>query len=81
MNPTVSRRHVLVTLAATAAAVGGRPLLARPSQRDALAAMGALRVAPPVPAPDVTFETLEGAPARLDQFRGRGLVLTFFTTW
>ncbi len=44
-------------------------------------AMAALRVTPSVPAPDVAFQGLDGAPARLGAFRGRPVLLTFFTTW
>jgi cytochrome oxidase Cu insertion factor (SCO1/SenC/PrrC family) len=46
-----------------------------------LQAMEALPAAPRAPAPDVVFQTLEGKRARLADFRGRPVVLTFFTTW
>jgi cytochrome oxidase Cu insertion factor (SCO1/SenC/PrrC family) len=44
-------------------------------------AIGALRVTPPAAAPDVAFQGLDGKPARLSAFRGRPMLLTFFTTW
>ncbi|MBI4638629.1 MAG: hypothetical protein HY727_20005 [Candidatus Rokubacteria bacterium] len=44
-------------------------------------AMGVLRVTPPAPAPDVAFRGLDGNPVRLSAFRGRPVLLTFFTTW
>lgn len=31
--------------------------------------------------PDVVFETLEGAPVRLEEYRGRVVVLNFWGTW
>lgn len=31
--------------------------------------------------PDVTFTTLEGQPAHLQDFRGQVVLLGFFTTW
>lgn len=65
---------LLVTLA-------GAPALRAQAETDPFAAMSALRVTPPVPAPDVTFVGLEGRPVRLDAFRGRPVLLTFFTTW
>ena len=48
---------------------------------DPFAAMSALRVVPPAPAPDVSFRTLDGSATRLADLRGRPVVLTFFTTW
>jgi cytochrome oxidase Cu insertion factor (SCO1/SenC/PrrC family) len=44
-------------------------------------AMAVLRPTPPTPAPDVAFRTLDGNPVRLSAFRGRPVLLTFFTTW
>ena len=51
------------------------------AQPDPFVSMQALRVMPPVPAPDVTFRTLDGRPVGLATLRGRPVVLTFFTTW
>jgi len=51
------------------------------AQSDPFVAMNALRVMPPVAAPDVTFQELDGRPVRLGALRGRPLLLTFFTTW
>ena len=56
----------------------GRPA---PAQPDPFAAMNAVRVTPPLPLPDVTFIGLDGRAARLDELRGRPILLTFFTTW
>ncbi|HEV8439515.1 MAG TPA: hypothetical protein VGT40_15600 [Methylomirabilota bacterium] len=43
--------------------------------------MGGSAAAPPVTAPAVTFQNLDGQKASLDAFRGRPVLLTFFTTW
>jgi cytochrome oxidase Cu insertion factor (SCO1/SenC/PrrC family) len=51
------------------------------AQPDPFVAMNALRVTPPVPAPDVTFRALDGRQARLATLRGGAVLLTFFTTW
>jgi peroxiredoxin len=40
-----------------------------------------MRSLSPAPAPDVTFRRLDGEVARLESFRGRPILLTFFTTW
>jgi len=48
---------------------------------DPFEAMTALRPPAPVPAPDVVFRTLDGRAVRTGDFRGRPVVLTFFTTW
>jgi cytochrome oxidase Cu insertion factor (SCO1/SenC/PrrC family) len=51
------------------------------AEDDAFGPLRALRVTPPAPAPSVAFKTLDGKPATLDEFRGRPVLLTFFTTW
>jgi hypothetical protein len=51
------------------------------AQSDPFVSMQALRVTPPTPAPDVTFQELNGRPARLGMLRGRPVLMTFFTTW
>ncbi len=51
------------------------------AQPDLFVAMNALRVTPPVATPDVRFDELDGRPASLKTFRGRPVLLTFFTTW
>lgn len=51
------------------------------AQPDPFVSFQALRVMPPVPAPDVTFRTLDGRPVSLAMLRGRPVLLTFFTTW
>lgn len=65
---------LLVGLAAGAT----RPARAQP---DPFQAMNALRVTPRAPTPDVTFQGLDGRAVRLEFFRGRPVLLTFFTTW
>jgi hypothetical protein len=47
------------------------------AQLDPFVAMDALRVPAPAPAPDVTFQALDGRQV----LRGRPVLLTFFTTW
>jgi len=56
----------------------GWPAAAQP---DPLVAMNALRATPPPPAPDVTFRELDGRQVSLATFRGRPVLVTFFTTW
>ncbi len=51
------------------------------AQPEPFEALNALRVMPPMAAPDVTFQGPDGRPARLGSFRGRPVLLTFFTTW
>lgn len=51
------------------------------TQPDPFVSMQALRVTPPTPSPEVTFQALDGRPAQLAMFRGRPVLLTFFTTW
>jgi cytochrome oxidase Cu insertion factor (SCO1/SenC/PrrC family) len=50
------------------------------AQPDPFPPMSAVRV-PPEPAPPVRFQALDGRPASLGAFRGRPVLLTFFTTW
>jgi cytochrome oxidase Cu insertion factor (SCO1/SenC/PrrC family) len=51
------------------------------AQSDPFAAINALRVEPSAAMPAVAFQTLDGRPASLAAFRGRPVLLTFFTTW
>ena len=51
------------------------------AQPDPFLAMNAMRPQSPAPVPDVTFRGLDGEVARLESFRGRPILLTFFTTW
>ena len=48
---------------------------------DQLEAMGGLRPATRVAAPDVAFATLDGREARVGALRGKAVLLGFFTTW
>jgi peroxiredoxin len=43
--------------------------------------MNGLAATPPAPAPDVAFQALDGRRVGLAAFRGRPVLLTFFTTW
>ena len=55
------------------AIAGGEP--------DVFTAMAVLRPAAPPPAPDVAFVSLDGRVMRLREFRGKPVLLGFFTTW
>ena len=70
--------RTLVTLLVTLTILSTRSSSAEP---DPFVAMNALRVTPPRALPDVTFIGLDGRAARLDELRGRPVLLTFFTTW
>jgi len=48
---------------------------------DPFDAMGVLRPATSVTAPDVVFATLDGREARIQDLRGKAVLLGFFTTW
>ena len=74
-RPTVTFAAVaLVVLAATAMAPAAQ-------EKNPFEAMDALRLPSPMPAPDVAFQSLDGRPVHVSQFRGRPVLLTFFTTW
>ena len=74
------RARRLVSFVAAVVAVLGAwlPVEAQP---DALAALKGIAATPPSPAPDVVFQALDGRRVGLDAFRGRPVLLTFFTTW
>lgn len=48
---------------------------------DPLEAMGGLRPTAISPAPEVTFATLDGRDVRVQDLRGKPILLGFFTTW
>lgn len=75
---TGALRGALVTALVGLAILSVRSSSAQP---DPFVAMNALRVTPPRALPDVTFIGLDGRAARLDELRGRPVLLTFFTTW
>ncbi len=75
---TSALRIVVAILFVDLGAWGPSPGTAQP---DLFVAMNALRVTPPVAAPDVRFQELDGRPASLKALRGRPVLLTFFTTW
>jgi cytochrome oxidase Cu insertion factor (SCO1/SenC/PrrC family) len=70
---SVAAVTLLVRLVAASTIVSAQP--------DPLTEMNGLRVTPPVAAPRVTFQGLDGRHVRLEAFRGRPVLLTFFTTW
>ena len=73
-RPALSLAKVFLFVLAVAAIAGAET-------RDPFEAMQVLRPASSVPGPDVVFRALDGRPARLSEFRGQPVVLTFFTTW
>ena len=77
MGTRALRAGVAVLLVGLAAGT----MLPVSAQPDPFLTMNALRVIPPTPVPDVTFLGLDGRPWRLESFRGRPVLLTFFTTW
>lgn len=51
------------------------------AQADPLAALNGVSANPPSSAPEIAFRALDGRQVRLEEFRGRPVLLTFFTTW
>ncbi len=74
-----SALRVVLTLLAWGLTIGATGRAA--AQPDPFLAMNAMRPLSPAPMPDVTFRGLDGEVARLESFRGRPILLTFFTTW
>jgi len=66
-----------------AAVLGALPGMASPAHApsELFRAMGGSAATPPVVAPAVTFQDLEGQTVTLEAFRGRPVLMTFFTTW
>ena len=80
-GPGVGRSalRVVLTLLAWGLTIGATgPAVAQP---DPFSAMNAVQATSPAPVPDVSFRGLDGEAARLESFRGRPILLTFFTTW
>ena len=73
-------RALTVGLAVVLGALLGTAPPAR-AQPEPFQAMSVLPAVPPVLAPVVTFQDLDGRPVGLDSFRGRPVLLTLFTTW
>ena len=63
---------VLVAALAGEATGGGAP--------DPFDGLGVQRPAEPTPAPDVAFRSLDGREVRLHEFRGKVVLLGFFST-
>ncbi len=81
------RRHrswaghaVTLAVAAVLGALSGTVSRAH-AQSELFQAMGGSAAAPPAVAPAVTFQDLDGQTVTLDAFRGRPVLMTFFTTW
>jgi cytochrome oxidase Cu insertion factor (SCO1/SenC/PrrC family) len=69
----------LVTVVVVAGVLGSwLPAL---GQADSLAALNGVSANPPSSVPDIAFRALDGRQVRLAEFRGRPVLLTFFTTW
>ena len=69
----------LATVVVVACVLGSwLPALA---QAAPLAALNGVSANPPSSAPDVAFRALDGRQVHLAEFRGRPVLLTFFTTW
>lgn len=49
--------------------------------KDPFEALAVLRPATKSPAPDIAFRSLDGREVRLREFRGKPVLLGFFTTW
>jgi cytochrome oxidase Cu insertion factor (SCO1/SenC/PrrC family) len=73
-------RLLSVAAAAVLAAVVGSRLPVH-AQPDPLTAMTGVPATPPAAAPDVAFQASDGRRVGLAAFRGRPVLLTFFTTW
>ena len=74
-------------VALSLAAVGVVAMVIAPSfatagaAKDPFEAMTVHRAADLAPAPNVAFTTPDGTPARVNDFRGKVVLLGFFTTW
>ena len=77
MAPSALR---LVTVVVVAGVLGSW-LLPALAQADPLAALNGVSANPPSSAPEISFRALDGRQVRLEEFRGRPVLLTFFTTW
>ncbi len=75
----MARRTVSVVVAATALLVGSLGATARAI--DPFDAMAVLRPAAAATAPDIAFARLDGREARVQDLRGKAVLLGFFTTW
>jgi cytochrome oxidase Cu insertion factor (SCO1/SenC/PrrC family) len=51
------------------------------AERDPFEALGVLRPAEPLAAPDFPFRSLDGREARLGHLRGKVVLVGFLTTW
>jgi cytochrome oxidase Cu insertion factor (SCO1/SenC/PrrC family) len=74
-------RRALIALGVVASGMVAAAGRGTPSAAGPLTGLGVLRPGAAAPAPDPAFRDLDGRQARLAEFRGRPLLLTFFTTW
>ena len=73
-------RAVTVSVAAVLGALPGAVSPAH-GPSELFQAMGGSVATPPAVASAVTFRDLDGQTVTLDAFRGRPVLMTFFTTW
>ncbi len=76
----MERRALSVAIVAGSLLLSGL-LAGKAGAADPLEAMGVLRPAAPEPAPDIAFTTIDGREVRIRDFRGKRILLGFFTTW
>jgi hypothetical protein len=77
MTEGISRFVVVAAVAALALGAGPAP---RTAADDLFDAMRANRIASPTPAPGVALATLDGGSMRLEDLRGRAVILGFFVS-
>lgn len=81
MRPPAPRLALLALGLLSLALTLGARRVADAQSGDPFEAMRVIRPAAPLPAPDVTFRSLEGRDVRLADLRGKPVLLGFFTTW
>ena len=79
------RTFPALALSLVTGALWRKPAMAEqdaPETTVPLAAMASLKpLDPPKPAPDVSFQMLDGTPRTLASYRGKPVVLNFWATW
>ena len=81
MTRTVNRRTRALAMSLGFLTLAVASSHAGSAGRDPFEALGVLRPAEPIAAPDFPFRSLDGREARLDQLRGKVVLVGFFTTW